>query len=140
MSYATQQDLIDRFGERELIELTDRAEPPAGTIDANVVAKALADADALVNSYIGRRYKVPIAEVPDVIRRAAADIARYYLFDDRPTEAVRRAYEDTVKFLSDISNGKAVLDVAGAEPEGAPSGIVTNEPVRTFTPDSLWDY
>ena len=35
--YATQDDLIERFGETKLIQLTDRTNRPATTIDADVV-------------------------------------------------------------------------------------------------------
>jgi hypothetical protein len=79
MAYATQQNLIDRFGERELIELTDRADPPTGAIDAAVVTKALADADGAINGYLAVKYQLPISPVPVMFERFGCDIARYYL-------------------------------------------------------------
>ena len=118
MPYATQQDLIDRFGEQELIEQTDREN--GEEVDANVVSKALADADELIDSYIARRVALPLSAVPDRLVRVASNIARYFLYADRPTEAVQRAYDLDVKWLLEVSQGKAVLSADGVEPTAAP--------------------
>lgn len=112
MSYATQQDLVTRFGELEMIQLTDRN--GAGEIDAGVVAKALLDAGKLIDSYIAARAALPLPSVPDRLVRVAGDIARYYLHADRPTEQVAKAYEDAVRWLRDIAAGKATLEIDGA--------------------------
>ena len=137
MPYAVQQDLVDRFGSAELIDLTDRADPPAGAIDATVLGKALDDADELIDSYIANRYDLPLATVPAALVKIAADIASYYLFSDSPTEQVRDAFEDAVKLIKDISAGRAKLDVAGAEPAREGSTIKTSAPARVFTETNL---
>jgi phage gp36-like protein len=80
MSYATVTELITRFGEAELIQLTDR--DGGGAINQAVVAAALTDADALINGYVSARYTVPLSPVPPVITKIAADIARYTLHRD----------------------------------------------------------
>ncbi|KQQ85847.1 hypothetical protein ASF65_04740 [Aureimonas sp. Leaf324] len=79
MSYASLQDLIDRFGDRELIQLTDRTNRPASVIDQTVVGRALADADALIDGYVGKVHALPLAAVPPALVKTAADIARFYL-------------------------------------------------------------
>ncbi len=132
MTYATQQDLIDRFGARELIELTDRADPPEGEIDAAVVAKALADADALVNGYAGKRYAVPLAPVPPLVVQIAGDVARYLLHGDAPTEIVKERYKQSERQLRDIADGRLVLEVAGAVVRQS-SLPETAGPDRTFS-------
>jgi len=121
MTYATQQNLIDRFGQTEIAQLTDRT---AGTtIDATVVAKALADADGEINGYLAIRYTLPLSPVPTIIERLACDIARYYLFEDRVTEIVKARYDAAVKFLANVSKGVVTLgvDSASAEPAAADS-------------------
>lgn len=134
MPYATQQDLIDRFGEEELVQLTDRAEPPAGAIDATVIGKALADADDAVNGYLAVRYEVPLASPPLVLNRMACDIARYYLYEDRVTEIVRKRYDDAVAYLKDVAAGKVVLGVdALGEAPADPGGPQVDAGDRTFT-------
>lgn len=110
MPYATSQDLIDRFGEDELIQLTDRAN--AGLIDATVVDRALADADAKIDSHVGTRYALPLAAPQPALLPIACAIARFYLYGNRVTEDVRLAYRDAERFLESVATGKARLDVA----------------------------
>lgn len=139
MTYATQQDLIDRFAQTELIQITDRAN--IGVIDATVLGQALADADAEIESYLVGRYALPLASVPPILTRIACDIARYHLYDDRVTEQVRLRYEDVRKLLDSIATGKVQLGLpasAGAAPvAGAPE---VSAPAREFTKDTLADY
>lgn len=122
MTYATQQDLIERFGETELIQLTDRAEPPSGAIDAAVIARALADADDQINAYLAARYTVPMSPAPKLLTRLAADLARYALYEDRVTEIVRQRFDAAIAQLKDIAAGKASLGVDAAGDEPASSG------------------
>lgn len=120
MTYATQQNLTDRFGATELAQLTDRT---AGTtIDATVVGKALADADAEINGYLATRYTLPLAPVPTIIERLACDLARYYLFEDRVTDIVQTRYDAAVRFLTAVSKGVVTLGVDAASAAPAESG------------------
>lgn len=139
MSYATQQDLIDRFGQRELIDLTDRAEPATGVIDPVVVAAALTDADELIDSYVGKRYDLPLTTPPPRLVKIAADLARFYLYEDRVTEAVQNAHDTALAFLKDVSAGRAVLDVGGDEPASV-AGPEVSGPDRLFSRESTRGY
>lgn len=110
MTYATQQNLIDRFGEQELIQLTDREN--LGAINTTVIDRALGDADAQINGYLGVRYTLPLtAPIPTDLERLACDIARYALYDDRVTEQVAQRYKDAVALLRDVSAGRAQLGI-----------------------------
>lgn len=114
MTYATQQNMIDRFGEDELVQLTDRVAPATGAIVAAVMDKALTDADAEINSYLQARYAVPLSPAPAMLERVACDIARYQLYDDRATEQVIQRYKDAVKWLRDVSTGVVNLGIDAA--------------------------
>lgn len=105
MAYATQADLETRFGADELAQLTDRV--AGAVIDASVVARALDDASAEIDSYLASQYDLPLAAVPPVLVRVASDIARYYLWADRATEAVRQRYEDARIYLGKVAKGDA---------------------------------
>lgn len=140
MPYATLQHLVERFGEDELIRLSDRA--GSGAIDAGVVDGKLADADAEIDGYLAGRYTLPLATVPVALRRIGCDIARYHLYDDRVTEAVQKRYDDAIKFLRMVAKGEVQLgvDTGGEEPvvsaapdwyEGAP--VWSREALRDFT-------
>lgn len=143
MSYASQADLVTRFGSQELMELTDRTNGNA--IDSAIVMVALVDADAIIDGYLVGRYAVPVTPTPALLLRVAADIARFLLHKDRPTESVRQAYEDALKILADLSKGTAALAGAAAAPVDAapatPIGrILTSGGNKQLTRDSLADY
>ncbi|MBL8500038.1 MAG: DUF1320 domain-containing protein [Nitrosomonas sp.] len=122
MTYATQQNMIDRFGESELIELTDRG--GNDVIDVAVLSLALVDADATINGYLAARYTLPLANpVPEMLERFACDIARYALYDDEVKEAIETRYKDAIAYLRDVSTGKADLGVSDT----------SNKPASTAT-------
>ena len=137
MTYATKQNMIDRYAEQLLIELTDRVDPALNVINDTVLNGALADADALINSFIGRRYDLPLASTPPVLTQPAAAITFYTLHRGRHSDETRKAFEDAMAFLADLSSGKAVLDVGGTEPQSAPAQAVSDASDRTFTRDKL---
>lgn len=137
MSYATQQDMITRFGEEELVTLTNSA-PNAESIDEDVLALALTDADAEINSYIGGRYKLPLATTPSVLVLRACDIARKRLYRERLTETVKDAYDEAVAWLLLVSRGAVVLDLGANEQPTQPTDLaLVDAPGRHFTADSL---
>jgi phage gp36-like protein len=111
MSYATQADLVDRYGETELVQLTDRA--GLGVVDTVVLGKALADADAEIDRYLASRYAVPLTTVPATITRAAAELARYFLFAAAGAvpEPIKDRYTATVRWLEQIAKGALTLGV-----------------------------
>ena len=140
MSYATQQNMIDRFGQREIIQLTDKATPPAGAIDITVLGQALDDADAMINGYVSVRFSLPLTDVPQQIVRIACDLARYFL-DKKQSEEVRLRYDQAVAWLRDVSAGRVNLGILSTQTAQAPSGgAQVTGPSRTFDSDELADY
>lgn len=108
MTYATQTDLIERFGELELAQRTNRVD--GATIDTVVLGRALADADAEIDSYLATRYTLPLSSTPPVVNRLACDITRYRLFDDGVPETVRVRYLDAVSVLKRLASGDMLLE------------------------------
>lgn len=136
MTYATQQNMIDRFGQQELVELTDEA--GTGEIGAAKMAVALKDADTEINSYIAGRYPLPLTQTSDELERLACDIARYKLYDNRATELVKSRYDAAISKLKDISAGRASLGIDQASQQVEESGGVKySAPERVFNADSL---
>ncbi len=141
--YATQQDLIDRFGQTELVQLTDRTNRPATTIDETVVGRALSDADELIDGYVAKLYALPLSSVPPRLTKIACDIARYYLHGKaaEKDDPVWRAYNDAITWLKDVAKGLVVLEADGVAPEQSGGGEVQiTTPDRVFTRDSLRDF
>jgi phage gp36-like protein len=140
MSYAIQQDLIDRFGQTELIQLTDLA--GAGTINATEVARALADADGEIDGYLAGRYALPLPAIPKIITGYACDIARYRLYKGVIAETVQKNYDQAIKFLSLVAQGKISLgpDATGNQVAPVAGGPAITQGTRTFTPGNLRDF
>lgn len=138
MPYTTLEDLIDRYSEGLLIQLTDRADVATGAIDEDAVADAIADADAVINGYVGARYKLPMAEVPPLLADVAKAISVYKLHSFEPSRKIEADYRDALATLKEISKGTITLDVAGVVPAttGSASARVTDRE-RPMTEDSM---
>lgn len=124
MAYSTQSDIEARLTADELVSLADLDED--GTADAAVITQAIADADALIDSYVRTRgLDVPLDPVPRSVQQASVTLAIYNLALGRQSvsEDVGKARDDTVAWLRDIAAGKATLglddDHTGAEPAQA---------------------
>lgn len=108
--YCSKDDLIKRYGEDELLLLTD--DTGTGSIHQEQVTQAINDAGALIDGYLAGRYQLPLANVPTVLNRLAADIARYYLYDNGASDPVQTRYDEAMKFLVSVSKGIAALGVS----------------------------
>lgn len=126
MPYATQQNMIDRFGNEELIELTDRDH--TGAIDATVLNQAIKDASGVVDGYLSGRYSIPLITVPPIIERITCDLARYFLYDDAATEHVQKNHDTAISYLKDASRGNVDLGVddTGSAPQTNNTATMTS--------------
>ena len=158
--YATVDDLIDRFGEAEMIGLTD---PDNTAVQSARAQRKLEDAHALANGYVGMAYRLPLAGcakpapqpgnpqavetvAPPLLARLVCDIARYYLYDDKSTEEVLKRYEQAKQELLHISQGKATLtcpwggvagDPLSADPQAGGCEVGYSFPARQMTDETL---
>lgn len=137
MPYATVLDMIDRCSAEELAQVADRDIPrvvtpalltavAAGTSLAGYTAdqiaagnKAIAvinvglnDATDTIHSYLASRYGMPLASVPEIVKRTVCDLARYYLFKDQVTERMTSAYNSAIKWLGMAADGKVTIGIA----------------------------
>lgn len=135
MSYCTQDDLISRFGEAELIDATDR--DSAGDIDPAVIDEAIVDADADINRHLRGMYKLPVSNSAELVR-VACDIARFYLWGVAAPEHVQSRYDAAMDMLKGIAKGVTVLDADPPDSgETGPSAPAVVAPDRVFTADTL---
>jgi len=119
MAYATVRDMIERFGQTELVRLTTPADQDMDGIVMAVAEAKLDDASALIDSFIAKRYRVPMDVPPRVIVRAACILARYDLATGEqrePTEQMRLQRQETITWLRDIANGNVVLELDEVAP------------------------
>lgn len=122
MGYATKDDIDDLYGVDLLVRIADRDRD--GTPDADVVAKGLAAADAIIDAYLQTQYTLPLPAIPDVLKNCAIDIAVYKIPLERTsrTEEMRLRYEDALKLLDKIATGKVGLGLPATDTNG--DGIV----------------
>ena len=126
--YCGLPDLIDRYGEAELSQLSDRV--GIGMVDQAVVELAIADADGEIDGYVAAAgYPLPLAPVPGILTAYACDMARYRLMADQATDQVRRRYEDAIKFLKALAAGQVRLDARLPDPAAGGAEYVQGAPV-----------
>lgn len=133
MAYATQQDILDRYGDDALYVAADRNNDDA--IDTNVVTRALDDASDEINSYVGKKYPLPLPGVPTVLTRPCVDIALYRLsFSTALTEEKRKRYDDALRFLKEVAAGNVSLgyDPSSDTRESSDTAEVISNP-RAFS-------
>lgn len=157
MGYATVTDMINRFGAQELVQLTD---PDLQAVNAETVGRALDDAQALADGYVGRIYGLPIAGCvkpapteenpaatqlvpPPQLTRICCDVARYYLHTDlAPEHEVYLRYKASERELQAIADSKAVLACPWG---GAPGTLLAGsapgdaEAYHSFSPRQITD-
>lgn len=156
MSYATTADMVARYGQAELVQLTDVTNIPPSTVDAARVATKLDDASVFIDGYVGQVYRLPLLGcrkpngagfdlvAPPVLVRLACDLARYYLYDDlAPEHEVYRRYKAALKELEDVARGATQLACPwGGSPGeliGADAQSGSAETQYSFSPRAVTD-
>jgi phage gp36-like protein len=136
MSYASADDMIARYPNRDLVQLTNE-DPTATTVNDAALQQALADASAEIDGYLEGRFALPLAQPPAVLNRLACDIAMYRLQSLRPLHDLadaRKRYEDAVGFLLETAKGTVTLGLSATsqEPASAPDATAIEGPPRVF--------
>ena len=83
-----------------------------------IVEQAIADADAEIDGYLAKRYKVPFGKTPQVINKFAKDIALYNMVsrkgvdeNDREKTYLTR-YNAAIAFLTKVAEGRISIGVS----------------------------
>lgn len=131
MPYCTQADLIERFGENELLAI---ARDESGTaIDTAVVERACDDASGEIDGYVSAAgYPVPLSPVPRIVIANACDIARYRLYDEQPNPVVEKRYDDAVKSLKSVSRGEVKLGISTGPSSSSAGSVQMNSGRQVF--------
>jgi phage gp36-like protein len=141
MSYAAPQDMMNRYPNRDLVQLTND-DPTATTVNTTVLQQALDDASAEIDGYLGGRFTLPLTDPPEVLNRVASDIAMYRLQALRPLHDIsdaRQRYEDAIAMLSKVAAGELTLGIAadGNETAISPVAEIIQGPERVFSRGTL---
>ncbi len=98
------------------------------TADAGVVDSAIAEADALINSYASKRFRVPYATTPSTINLLSARMAVRILRRNRGMTLAQDVEDEKNdrKWLEDLAAGKVL---PGTDPLPEHSSIVVDKAV-----------
>jgi len=116
-NYATTAELTARFEDDATVaHLTDAA---GGAIDTAVLTEVLEGAESFINSFIAKRYLVPVVVSGDtglvqVFNKHTLDLAQYDLLarGDLVSEAKMALRDSAVQWCKDIAKGVIVLPAA----------------------------
>jgi len=137
--YGSVEALVERFGEVEVVRLSQIEDRETEEVNSAKVELALRDAGAVIDSYLRGRYCVPVVNAPQDLVRAACILARYDLAKSarsEPTEQMQRDVEAILKWLIDVKRGVAMLD-APLLGNVAGSGAFVSDRPPVFTPENL---
>jgi len=110
MAYITETEIKKILPESELILLTD--DTGSGSVDAANLSQCIADSEAIINSYLRNQHPVPlVAPVDAMVIKIDIELTIFHLNKRRDTvsESGRAYYDDNVKLLDKISNGKITI-------------------------------
>lgn len=131
MMYATQADLIKRYGRHVILTIAD--DENTGELDETQIDAALTDAANAIDVYIGGRYALPLLSVPVALNLHACHLARYFLEKNRATDQARKDYEDTLRFLEQVAAGKITLGLAADD-----TTVESNNTAMMQSAGSVW--
>jgi len=150
MAYCTQEDIEKKIPAAKLVELTDdTGAGEVGETGVAIIAEAVAEADAVIDSYCGHRYTVPFASesVPDIVRLFSIRLSVYELYSRRPDggipDSVADNYDKTIDHLNRISLGRAQVggpvktDDRGLPKAVTPADSSGDEDEAVFTREAL---
>ncbi|GAB6100432.1 hypothetical protein JCM16358_23110 [Halanaerocella petrolearia] len=137
--YCTLDDLLERYSEETIIDITTDGGLDDTQINSTKVDGIIEDTTALINSYVQKRYDVPLSPVPKVINKIAVDIVVYELFSDRGIDEeseqdIIRKHKNAMRLLEKIAKGQVTI---GASSPQADNTIEVVSQDRVFSRDSL---
>jgi len=130
--YTSAALLIDRYGEEELIQLTDRT--GTGSIDDVVLDQSIAAVSDWVDTQVRNRYVVPLkTPLPNDAIAAINELVRHDLYVQQGTEEVHERQKSAARYWYDIRDGRTSLP--GQTPADSGGVIASGKRTMVFTDD-----
>ena len=129
MAYVSNADIEERLGSATYVQLTD--DDGNGSADIGVVDEARLGAEGEVNSYLAKRFQVPIdlgthVELADLLASITLDLVEYRLRGRRPpvSDAAQRKRHESIEWLSKVAAGVIELPSSDSVAENAVRGAL----------------
>ena len=135
-NYHTNADLKARFADdAQVAQLTGTESAETGVPDEDVLTEVVNGTEGTIDSYMAKRYLVPIAvadhaTLAAMMKSRSLDISVYELTKNAgvvPT-AIKDAYDAAIAWLKSVSKGEALLPSPDTEPS-----------TESDDPQSGWD-
>jgi phage gp36-like protein len=145
MSYCTLDDLKKQTREDVLIRWTCDPSEDAMEIKTDVIAAAIASADAEIDGYARTQYDVPFDPVPEIIRKFSVDITLYNLLSGRgeiveKDNTIAMRYRAAIRFLENLAKGLVTIGTlaeGGRSAPAPPLGVEIKSDRRIFSRNSM---
>lgn len=150
MSYSTRAEVREMLKDDALNAIIgdtfEEDEAERETKIGPIIDMAIGDADAEIDGYLAKRYKVPFDPVPRVLNKFSKDIAIYNLYsrigiDEGEAEKnYLNRYNAAVKFLTLVAEGKVNIGTGedGDDPaSAAATGFAARSNPRLFSRNSM---
>ena len=123
--YATVEGMKRKFGESELIQLTETEPPYLDAINMDKLNAAMQEANSEIDAYVGSRYPLPLQLIRPFLTEIGCNLARYYAVtgDLSENDPIKNRYESSIKTLTKISKGELTL---GSSPAGESKPVQTS--------------
>lgn len=119
-TYAVIQDMVDRFGSEEMIQLTDRATIQTNAINTTILQSKMDDAEAELNVVLACCFDIKNVIMPiytgggsiPVLKHWLCDITRKHLYDqlENADHEVLREYQDFKEEIMEICKCQTLID------------------------------
>jgi len=125
-TYITREQLEALFGAAEITKL--------GTDGAGVDA-TLTTVNSEVDSYVRVQRPDGLAEVPQALEMAAANICRFYLHKGNCPPNIENRWKAAVAYLRDVAAGKVALPAIADDPDTPEDEADLNSRVSWVVPE-----
>lgn len=155
MPYCSPDDLIDLFGQPEMIQLTNLDNPGSNFVRSERIESAIVFADSTIDSYLSAQIPLPLPSAPlppntdnyatlrQILRGKSIDISRYILESrGEPRPDVKIRYDLALEWLRMVSTGEIELksSTTTADPSSMDGMILYGGEKRVFTRKSMQGY
>lgn len=147
MAYIVNTDIQERLGSTTYVSLTD--DDGDSVADVGVVDEVRLGAEGEVNSYLARRFAVPIdltvhTDLVDLLKSITLDLVEYRLRLRRPPvpQDSLRKMADAIVWLTKIAEGKIDLPSAASVAANTNRGILASSTGedRLLTREEMSDF
>lgn len=128
MSYATPADFLATYGTKESIQLSNRGNAAATTVDNTVLQRFLDAASGIIDSYLSGRYDLPLTPVQaEPLKMHCLRLARCEADNISTREKCQADCDRTYEWLRDVALGRIELGKPGLPQQPDLNGSTTGQ-------------